>query len=149
MKWLLVFVVLATPVWAVLPGEMLDDAALEARARSISQDLRCPVCQNESIDESGASVAADLRLLVRERLVLGDSDAEVVSFIVARYGEFVLLRPKLRGGNLVLWLAGPLLLIVGSGGVFVALRRNRTNNESSELSRAEADRLVQALKDMP
>ena len=149
MKWLLLFVVLATPLWAVTPGEMLDNAALEARARSISQGLRCPVCQNESIDESGASVAADLRLLVRERLVQGDSDAEVVSFIVARYGEFVLLRPKARGGNLLLWLAGPLLLFVGSGGVFVTLRRNRTNYESAELSQAEADKLAQALKDLP
>ena len=149
MKWLLLFVVLATPLWAVTPSEMLGDAALEARARAISQGLRCPVCQNESIDGSGASVAADLRLLVRERLVQGDSDAEVVSFIVARYGEFVLLRPKARGGNLLLWLAGPLLLFVGSGGVFVTLRRNRTNYESAELSQAEADKLAQALKDMP
>ncbi len=148
MKWLLIFIALAAPVWAVTPGEMLDDAALEARARSISQGLRCPVCQNESIDESGASVAADLRLLVRERLVSGDSDAEVVAYIVARYGEFVLLRPKVSGGNLVLWLAGPVLLAGGGAAAFLAMRRNRIKADSGGLNQAEAEKLVQALKDL-
>jgi len=111
MKWLvLILCLLAGPVFAVQPGEMLADPVLEARARDISKGLRCLVCQNESIDESHATLAHDLRVLVRERLIAGDSDAAVVAFVVDRYGEFVLLRPRATGSSLLLWLAGPVML---------------------------------------
>ena len=109
---------LVTMALAVQPDEVLPDPGLEARARAISAGLRCPVCQNESIDESHAAIARDLRLLVRERLVAGDSDAEAVAHIVARYGEFVLLQPDFSGANRVLWLL-PLLLL--GGGLTLAL----------------------------
>lgn len=125
---------------AVEPGEILDDPVLEGRARDISAGLRCLVCRNESIDESSADLARDLRLLVRERLVAGDSDAQVIDYVVARYGEYVLLMPDARGGNLVLWLAGPAML---AGGVVVAvltLRRRRTE-PAQPLTDEEAARL--------
>jgi cytochrome c-type biogenesis protein CcmH len=109
---------LLTPAHAVEPGEMLKDPALEARARAISQELRCVVCQNQSIDDSNAPLAHDLRVIVRERLSAGDSDQAVLNFVVARYGEFVLLRPRLEPQTLLLWLA-PLLL----AGAVVALLR--------------------------
>ncbi len=111
------------PAQAVQPEEILDDPALEERARDLSKELRCLVCRNESIDDSSASLAKDLRLLVRERLVAGDSDDETMDYIVDRYGEFVLLRPRLNAGNLVLWLAGPILLIVGGITAFIFMRR--------------------------
>jgi len=111
----LVLVLLASPLWAVLPDEVLDDPALEARARELSKGLRCLVCRNESIDESNADLARDLRLLVRERLVAGDSDAEVIAFIVDRFGEYVLLRPTATGSNWLLWAAGPLMLLLAAG----------------------------------
>ena len=117
-------VALATPAAAVQPDEVLADPVLEARARAISAGLRCIVCRNESIDESHAELARDLRLLVRERLVEGDSDAEVVSHIVDRYGEFVLLRPTMTGANIVLWVA-PLLLIGLGGELSVVYIRRR------------------------
>src|SRR5690606_17720084 len=101
---------LATPVRAVQPDEILSDAGLEARARQISAELRCLVCQNQSIDDSNAPLARDLRLLVRERLNAGDSDEAVMSYVVQRYGEFVLLRPPVNLGTVLLWLA-PLLLL--------------------------------------
>lgn len=110
----------ALPVLAVEPDEVLGDPALEARARAISKDLRCLVCQNESIDDSDADLAKDLRLLVRERLVAGDSDGEVKAYLVARYGEFVLLKPPFNPGTYLLW-ALP-LLVLGAGG-FVVWRR--------------------------
>ncbi|MGB7320768.1 MAG: cytochrome c-type biogenesis protein, partial [Albidovulum sp.] len=96
-----------TPVRAVQPDEILPDPALEARARALSTGLRCLVCRNENIDESNADLARDLRLLVRERLVAGDSDTEVIAFLVERFGEYVLLTPTSGGANLILWLAGP------------------------------------------
>lgn len=137
---------LAAPLAAVQPDEVLDDAALESRARVISEGLRCLVCQNESIDESNASLARDLRLLVRERLVAGDSDTEVVDFIVARYGEFVLLKPTTGGWNWLLWAAGPALFLValGIGANFI---RNRATAEpaSDALSEAERKRLDEIL----
>ena len=102
----------AAPVWAVQPDEVLDDPVLEERARELSKDLRCLVCRNESIDESNAELARELRILVRERLVAGDSDDEAMSYIVDRYGEYVLLRPQTSGSNLVLWLAGPIMLLL-------------------------------------
>ena len=98
--------------YSVEPNEVLSDPILEERARDISKDLRCLVCQNESIDDSNASLAKDLRILVRERLVAGDSDDEVLNFIVDRYGEFALLKPRYNGFNLILWLSGPLMLLI-------------------------------------
>ena len=98
--------------YSVEPSEVLDDPILEERARNISKNLRCLVCQNESIDDSNASLAKDLRILVRERLVAGHSDEEVLNFIVDRYGEFALLKPRTDGSNLILWLSGPLMLLI-------------------------------------
>ncbi len=112
---LILCLILVGPAVAVQPDEVLDDPALEDRAREISAGLRCPVCQNESIDESSAEIARDLRLLVRERLVEGDNDEEVVDYIVARYGEFVLLQPNFDGANRVLWILPLVLLISGLG----------------------------------
>ncbi|MEM9239592.1 MAG: cytochrome c-type biogenesis protein, partial [Pseudomonadota bacterium] len=100
------------------------------RARALSEDLRCLVCRNESIDESNAPLARDLRLLVRERLVAGDSDAEVMAFVVARYGEYVLLTPKATGTNLILWLAGPAMMIIGLG-LGLAFLRKRSRSEAT------------------
>ena len=138
----------AAPADAVQPDEVLPDPALEARARALSQGLRCPVCRNESIDESHADVARDLRLVLRERLVAGDSDDEAVAFIVARYGEYVLLNPTTGGSNLLLWLAGPAML--GAGGLIAALylrRRSRADETTPEtLSEADARRLAELLK---
>jgi cytochrome c-type biogenesis protein CcmH len=126
---------------AVEPGEVLPDPALEARARAISDGLRCPVCRNESIDESHAEVARDIRLLVRERLVAGDSDREVTEAVVARYGEYVLLRPTADGANLVLWLAGPVLLLVGLGLGWSVVRSRSAAREPDPLTEAEKARL--------
>ncbi len=116
----------AFPGWAVQPDEVLEDATLEERARDISAGLRCPVCQNESIDESSADIARDLRLLVRERLVEGDSDTEVVDYIVARYGEYVLLSPNFDGANRVLWIL-PLVLLGAGIGLSVVYIRGRAS----------------------
>lgn len=124
---LIAFILLASPAFAVQPDEMLDDPVLEDRARDISAGLRCIVCQNESIDESNAELARDLRLLVRERLVAGDSDDEAVAYIVARYGEFVLLNPRASGSTLILWLAGPVLVLIG-GAIAVGFVRNRARS---------------------
>ena len=126
----LLLCLLAAPLWAVQPDEILDDPALEERARALSEDLRCLVCRNESIDASNAPLARDLRLLVRERLVAGDSDAEVMAFVVARYGEYVLLTPKATGTNLILWLAGPAMLIIGLG-LGLAFLRKRSRSEAT------------------
>lgn len=138
---------LASPVWAVQPDEVLADPALESRARGLSAELRCLVCRNESIDESNADLAKDLRLLVRERLVAGDSDEQVMAFVVDRYGEYVLLRPTLGGSNILLWLAGPgMLLVAGIGaGLYIRGRRDAPEPDAP-LSHAEQDRL-QALLD--
>ena len=108
---------------AVQPDEVLKDPALENRAREISSGLRCLVCQNQSIDDSDAQLAKDLRLLVRERLVAGDSDQAVRDYLVQRYGEFVLLKPTFRAHNLLLWLTPVLVLALGAFGVYAALRR--------------------------
>jgi cytochrome c-type biogenesis protein CcmH len=119
---ILVLSVLSTPAHAVEPGEMLKDPALEARARKLSQELRCVVCQNQSIDDSNAPLAHDLRVIVRERLAAGDSDRQVLAFVEARYGEFVLLRPRFKLQTLLLWLT-PLLLLAGAA--FFLLRARR------------------------
>lgn len=145
MKWLwLVLVLLATPVVAVQPGEMLADPGLEARARQISAGLRCPVCRNESIDESNAPVARDLRLMVRERLVAGDSNEQVIAAVVARFGEFILLKPNAAGANLILWLAPVGLLVLGLGTAVAAQRRRVAVTEV--LTEAERARLTEILR---
>ena len=149
MKWLvLVLTLLASPALAVQPDEVLPDPAMEARAREISKDLRCLVCRNESIDESNAELARDLRLLVRERLVAGDSNTEVVEFIVDRYGEYVLLRPTASGSNLLLWIAGPVMLGLGLGAAIMYLRRRRVADGGpvEALTEAEKARLDEILK---
>ena len=141
-----ILMLLAAPAGAVQPDEILPDPALEARARAISQDIRCPVCQGEKIDESNAGVARDLRIVIRERLVAGDTDAEVVAYVVDRYGEFVLFRPPARGANLILWVAGPAMLIAGLGIAAVALRR-RQAAPPDRLSADEQARLDAILKE--
>tara|TARA_B110000495_G_scaffold56411_1_gene47657 strand:- start:199 stop:651 length:453 start_codon:yes stop_codon:yes gene_type:complete len=130
---------------AVEPGEVLSDPVLEDRARSISQGLRCLQCRNESIDESNAGIAKDLRLLVRARLVEGDSDTEVMDYIVARYGEYVLLRPNGLGINLVLWLAGPALFLTALAGLLAVQRRSKLNALAQGLSEEEEKEIEKLL----
>ncbi len=145
----LILCMIAAPVWAVQPDEVLDDPELEARARALSSELRCLVCRNESIDESNAPLARDLRLMVRERLVAGDSDDDVMAFVVDRYGEYVLLKPTLTGSNLILWLAGPAMLLLGLG-LGVGYLRARSRSEAATevaLSDDEKARLDQILKE--
>jgi cytochrome c-type biogenesis protein CcmH len=125
---------------------MLDDPALEARARAITITLRCPVCQGESIDDSNAPISRDLRLLVRERLVAGYSDAQAVDYIIARYGEFVLFKPRTTGSGLALWLAGPLMLLAGAGIAYGVLRRRQSAPEAPPLSTEELAELDSALR---
>jgi len=132
---------------AVQPDEMLKNPVLEARARNLSQELRCMVCQNQSIDDSEASLARDLRLLVRERLMQGDSDKQVLDFLVARYGEFVLLKPRFEPQTLLLWGIPPLSLL---GGLVVLLvmarRRQSTDLSAGELSATEQQRIAKLVK---
>jgi cytochrome c-type biogenesis protein CcmH len=132
---------------AVEPGEMLKEPALEARARKLSQELRCVVCQNQSIDESNAPLAHDLRVIVRERLTAGDSDAQVLAFVEARYGEFVLLRPRLKPQTMLLWLT-PLLLLAGAAAFLLRarLRTAQAGPETSPLSPEEQRRLDHLLR---
>jgi len=127
---------------AVQPEEMLKDPKLEARARELSRELRCMVCQNQSIDESEAPLARDLRLLVRERLSKGDTDQQVLDFLVARYGEFVLLKPPLESRTIILWALPPVALLAGAVGLFFAVRRRRTVQlEPATLSNEEQRKL--------
>ncbi|MDF2996321.1 MAG: cytochrome biosis protein [Xanthobacteraceae bacterium] len=141
---------IATPVLAVQPDEVLSDPALEARARVLSQELRCMVCQNQSIDDSDAPLARDLRILVRERLKAGDSNDQVLDFLVARYGEFVLMRPTLHGANVLLWVAPFAVLGVGFAGAFlVARRRRREGTTGSGLSPDEEEKLHKLLDGQP
>jgi cytochrome c-type biogenesis protein CcmH len=143
---LMLSLIMSLPVYAVQPDEILDDPLLEDRARELSKGLRCLVCQNESIDDSDAALARDLRLLVRERLVAGDSDEEVLDFVVERYGEFALLQPKFGGSNLVLWIAGPLGLLFAFIIGLNMMRRSAANpSRKDELSTDEADRLNEIL----
>lgn len=119
----MIFMILTViPAGAVNPDEVLDDPALEARAREISTNLRCMVCQNQSIDDSDATLARDLRILVRERLVAGDTNEEVTQFLVDRYGEFVLLEPRVNARTWALWAAPPILVLIG---IWLIVRRNR------------------------
>jgi cytochrome c-type biogenesis protein CcmH len=120
---LAVVAVMATSAHAVLPDEIMADPAKEARARDLSRELRCMVCQNQSIDDSEAPLARDLRLLVRERIAAGDTDAQVIDFLVARYGEFVLLKPRLNSHTWLLWFLTPLALAAGGAALWVQGRR--------------------------
>ena len=136
------------PAFAVNPGEQLPDPAQEARARALGAELRCMVCQNQSIDDSDAPLAKDLRLLVRERVKAGDSDSQVLEFLVDRYGEFVLLRPRLRGETLLLWGLAPAVLGLGLIGYLVWARRQRRRPETAvSLSEDECVRLETLLAD--
>ena len=148
---LMLVVVLAWsfPVRAVQPAEMLSDPKLEARARAISQELRCLVCQNESIDESEAPLAHDLRVLVRQRVEAGDSDAQVMNFIVARYGEFVLLKPRLEWRTALLWGTPPGLLLIGIVMLLIAARRRQgmpAAAATANLTAAEEARIAALLR---
>jgi len=132
---------------AVQPGEMLSNPALEARARGLSQQLRCMVCQNESIDESDAPLAHDLRVLVRERLQAGNTDAQILDFLVARYGEFVLLKPRLSWRTALLWGLPPGLLLTGTALLVIAARRRRglAEPQANKLTAAEEVELKRIL----
>jgi cytochrome c-type biogenesis protein CcmH len=148
-RWLLglalVVAVLAAPALAVQPGEELADPALEARARSLSREIRCLVCQNQSIEESEADLARDLRLILRERLAAGDSDAEVKQYLVERYGDFVLLDPPVKAKTFLLWFGPAVILLLAFGGAWLYLRRWPVRADAPELTpaeRAELDRLL-------
>jgi cytochrome c-type biogenesis protein CcmH len=145
---LILVVALAVPAGAVTPAEVLDDPALESRARSISANLRCMVCQNQSIDDSDAELARDLRLLVRDRLVAGDSDGEVVDYVVSRYGEFVLLTPRLSSSTILLWAAPALMLGFGIAALTVFVRRRPAlATPADPLTREEQAMLAKVLRD--
>jgi cytochrome c-type biogenesis protein CcmH len=141
---LLLALAVAAPACAIEPQEQLTDPALEARARTLGQELRCLVCQNESIDDSNADLARDLRRIVRERLTAGDTDDQVVGFITARYGDYVLLRPPVRAGTLVLWF-GPVVLLVAAIIAMMLRQRRRAKAEPAPLSSEEDRRLAQLL----
>ena len=158
MSWLRIIAILlifgpASHALAVQPDEVLKDPAQEARARALSKQLRCMVCQNQSIDDSDAPLARDLRILVRERLQAGDSNSQVLDFLVQRYGEFVLLRPRLHWRTALLWLAAPVLLIGGGLILFVLARRRRAGTpadaalpQGGALTADEERRLARLIK---
>ena len=140
------FLLVATPAFAVLPSEQLADPRLEARARAISSELRCVVCQNQTIDDSDAELAHDLRVLLRQRLKAGDTDQQAIAYIVNRYGDYVLLKPPFEAETLILWL-GPLLVLVAGGiGVMFYLRR-RSEAALPAITADEQARLDQLLKE--
>ena len=150
--FLLILLLAALPAAAAIePGEMLDDPALEARARTLSKEIRCLVCQSESIDTSNADLARDLRILVRERLKAGDTDQEVLDYLVARYGDYVLLRPPLKLETVLLWFGPFIALFLGAGVVLSFARRGRGNadQEVAPLSAEERTRLARLLESEP
>lgn len=142
---LAVLLSLAAPAHAVQPDEVLPDPALEARARDLSRELRCMVCQNQSIDDSDAPLARDLRVLVRERLKAGDSDRQVLDYLVARYGEFVLMRPVFSWRNGLLWGAPAIVLVFGAALTVTMMRRRRTAPAPAPLNAEEEARLARLL----
>jgi len=150
MRWILIllvtFVLLAPAAraLAVQPDEMLPDPALEARARALSKELRCMVCQNQSIDDSDAPLARDLRILVREHLRAGETDQQVLDFLIARYGEFVLLRPRFSPHTALLWLTPLGVLVIGALGIAMSARRQR--NSEGNLTASEEARLAEILQ---
>lgn len=131
---------------AVLPGEMLADPALEQRARELSQGVRCQVCMNQTIDDSNAPLAADLRILVRERLTAGDTNQQVLDYLVKRYGDYVLMRPPVRPSTWALWFGAPAILLLAAGGLFVARRRRAAEAPPPPLSEDEERKLAALLK---
>lgn len=147
MRVLILWLAMATAAFAVEPDEILDDPVLEERARELSKGIRCLVCRNESIDESNAELARDLRLLVRDRLVEGDSDSEVIDFLVSRYGEYVLLTPRATGANLVLWFAPAILFLIAFVIAMVYVRGRREPTAEEGLSEAEKARLTKLMED--
>ena len=149
MRWILfaIAMLVAVPAAAVLPDEMLADPALEARARVISAELRCVVCQNQSIDDSDAPLARDLRIVVREQLTLGKSDAETMDYLVQRYGHFVLLKPPVEPATWALWL-GPFAVLLGGGAALLAWSRRVRPAEAPPLTDAETAEIA-ALADTP
>lgn len=147
---LLSLILSAHPLLAVEPDEVLEDPVLEGRARELSKEIRCLVCQNESIDSSNAQLAKDLRIIVRERLVAGDSDQEVYDYLVARYGDYVLLRPPMRPETYFLWFGPAVVFLLGAGGVafyFMRLRRRAASDAPAPLSAQEERQLAQLLGD--
>jgi cytochrome c-type biogenesis protein CcmH len=145
------FLSLSAPVFAVQPDEVLKDPAMEARAREISKELRCLVCQNQSIDDSNAPLARDLRVLVRERLVAGDDNTDVLGYITARYGDYVLLRPPFKASTYVLWIGPVIILLLGALGAALFLRgRNRpvtAGDTEAPLTPEERKRLDKLLRE--
>ncbi len=142
---LLLGVALTGGARAVEPDEILKDRPLEARARTISEGLRCLVCQNESIDDSHAALARDIRLLVRQRLVAGDTNAQVTNYLVSRYGQFILLRPPIEAATLLLWGTPLIVLLLGGGAMLLATRRRPLRDPARPLSEAERQRLEATL----
>jgi cytochrome c-type biogenesis protein CcmH len=138
---------LARPVCAVEPAEKLADPALEARAEAVGELLRCLVCQNESIEESGASLAHDIRVLLRERIAKGDTDRQAIQYLVDRYGEFVLLKPRVEPATFALWFGPPLLLILGAGVLVWRARGRRAPAPPAPLDEAERKKLAALLRD--
>ena len=144
---LFVLLIVSGPTQAVQPDEMLKDPVLEGRARDLSRELRCMVCQNQSIDDSEAPLARDLRLLVRERLRKGDSDQQVLDFLVSRYGQFVLLRPPLEWRTLLLWGLPPVALIAGLIGLLIKVRRQNSAPDGAEVLSQNEQRRLSTLVD--
>jgi cytochrome c-type biogenesis protein CcmH len=144
---LLVSFLASLPARAVQPDEMLNDPVLESRARDLSRELRCMVCQNQSIDDSEAPLARDLRLLVRERLSKGDSDQQVIDYLVSRYGQFVLLKPPLEWHTLILWGLPPAALIAGLIGLMIKVRRQRSTASGTEALSQDEERRLSTLVD--
>ena len=146
LKSLLTVFFLTTEALALEPGEILKDPALEARARSISKNLRCLVCQNQSIDDSDAPLAKDLRLLVRNQIVSGKTDEKIISDIVARYGDFVLLNPPINQKTIILWLSPILILLAGGMSLYIYFRKRKSAAAEILLSEAEKEKLVELWK---
>ena len=146
LRLLLTFFFLTTEVLALEPDEILKDPALEARARSISKNLRCLVCQNQSIDDSDAPLAKDLRLLVRNQIVSGKTDEKIISDIVARYGDFVLLNPPINQKTIILWLSPVLILLAGGVSLYIYFRKRKSASAETLLSEAEKEKLAELWK---
>lgn len=150
LMWVMLALGLSGPVWAVNPNEMLADPALEARARALSEDLRCVVCRNQNIDSSNASIARDMRLVLRERLVAGDTDEDAVRYIVDRFGDYVLLKPPWRSSTYLLWASPFIILIITIAGFSLLWRRAPEPAALPEHSAEDAELLAKLLnKDAP
>jgi len=146
LRLLLTVFFLTTEVLALEPGEILNDPALEARARSISKNLRCLVCQNQSIDDSDAALAKDLRIMVRNEIASGKSNEQIISDIVARYGDFVLLKPPINQKTLILWFSPVLILLAGGMSIYIFFRKRKSAAAETLLSDAEKEKLAEIWK---